>query len=46
MWYHVRARLKTIEVIGPRLHHLATLIKPSRSVVRRSHFVALLVREL
>jgi hypothetical protein len=36
---HVSAEPKTIQVIRPGLHHLATLIDALRPVVGRAHFV-------
>ena len=44
--HYVRAGAQTVEVVSPRLHHLATFLEPLRPVVRRSHFVAFLVRKL
>src|SRR5215469_9974297 len=44
--HHVSAGTKSVEVVRPSLHHVATFIEMLCPVVGRSHLVSLLVREL
>src|SRR5688572_29366229 len=43
---NIRSHYKTVQIVGPRLHHLAALCQVHRAVIDVANFVTLNVGEL